>query len=162
MQHQGYLEPHTCIAAWDLDGVLRVWASNKARFLLRDELARVLGLDQDRVIVAPTYVGGDFGGKGSAMEAPLAALLSRASGGRTGGHCAECLRGIDRRQSPPRFTAITVRSGLSRDGRILARHVSAVFDGGAYAGYKPIPGGNLAGRFWSVGPYTHRACALGE
>jgi CO/xanthine dehydrogenase Mo-binding subunit len=153
MQHQGYLEPHTCVAAWGTDGVLHVWASNKAPFLLRDELARILGLEPRRVIVEPTYVGGDFGGKGSAMEAPLAALLSRASGGRP---VQLALSGVEEltAANPRHASWITVRSGLSRDGRILARHVSAVFDGGAYAGYKPIPGGNLAGRFWSVGPYT--------
>jgi CO/xanthine dehydrogenase Mo-binding subunit len=153
MQHQGYLEPHTCLAAWSADGVLRVWASNKAPFLLRDELARVLGLEQERVIVEPTYVGGDFGGKGSAMEAPLAALLSRASGGRP---VLIALSGFEEltAANPRHASRITVRSGLRRDGRIGAREVSAVFDGGAYAGYKPIPGGNLAGRFWSVGPYT--------
>jgi CO/xanthine dehydrogenase Mo-binding subunit len=153
MQHQGYLEPHTCLAAWGVDGALRVWASNKAPFLLRDELARVLGLEADRVIVEPTYVGGDFGGKGSAMEAPLAALLSRASGGRP---VLIALSGFEELSAtnPRHASRITVRSGLGRDGRILARHVSAVFDGGAYAGFKPIPGGNLAGRFWSVGPYT--------
>lgn len=153
MQHQGYLEPHTCLVAWGADGVLHVWASNKAPFLLRDELARVFGLEPQRVIVEPTYVGGDFGGKGSAMEVPLAALLSRASGGRA---VQMALSGVEEltAANPRHASRITVRSGLSRDGRIVARHVRAVFDGGAYAGHKPIPGGNLAGRFWSVGPYA--------
>jgi CO/xanthine dehydrogenase Mo-binding subunit len=153
MQHQGYLEPHTCVAAWGSDGVLRVWASNKAPFLLRDELARVVGMEPHQVVVEPTYVGGDFGGKGTAMDVPLAALLSRASGGRP---VQMALSGVEEltAANPRHASRITIRSGLSRDGRILARHVSAVFDGGAYAGYKPIPGGNLAGRFWSVGPYT--------
>ncbi|HEY2594798.1 MAG TPA: xanthine dehydrogenase family protein, partial [Chloroflexota bacterium] len=152
MQHQGYLEPHTCLAAWGGDGVLRVWAANKAPFLLRDELARVLGLESGQVIVEPTYVGGDFGGKGSAMEAPLAALLSRTSGGRA---VAMALSGADEltAANPRHASRISVRTALCRDGRIAARHVSATFDGGAYAGHKPIPGGNLAGRFWSVGPY---------
>jgi CO/xanthine dehydrogenase Mo-binding subunit len=151
-QHQGYLEPHTCLAVYEPHGMLRVWASNKAPFLLRDELARVLGLPTERVVVEPTYVGGDFGGKGTAMEIPLAALLSRAAAGRP---VRVVLSGVEELQSanPRHRSEIAVRSGLARDGRLVARHVSAVFDGGAYAGYKPIPGGNLAGRFWSVGPY---------
>jgi CO/xanthine dehydrogenase Mo-binding subunit len=152
MQHQGYLEPHTCLAAYGPDGVVRVWASNKAPFLLRDELARVLDLPKEQVIVEHTYVGGDFGGKGSAMEIPLAALLSHAAGGRP---VRVVLSGVDELSAanPRHGSEIVVRSGLNRDGRIVARHVSAVFDGGAYAGFKPIPGVNLAGRFWSVGPY---------
>ncbi|HYW88265.1 MAG TPA: molybdopterin cofactor-binding domain-containing protein, partial [Chloroflexota bacterium] len=117
MQHQGYLEPHTCAAAWGTDGVLHVWASNKAPFLLRDELARVLGLEPGLVIVEPTYVGGDFGGKGSAMEVPLAALLSRASGGRP---VQMALSGVEELTSanPRHASEIIVRSGLTGDGRI--------------------------------------------
>src|SRR5207253_463508 len=56
IQHQGYLEPHACMVVYQPDGTLRVWASNKAPFLLRDELARVLDLPPERVIVEPTYV----------------------------------------------------------------------------------------------------------
>lgn len=152
VQHQGYLEPHTCLVVDEPNGQLRVWASNKAPFLLRDELARVLGVPVERLVVEPTYVGGDFGGKGTAMEIPLAALLSKAASGRP---VRIVLSGVEELQSanPRHRSDIMVRSGLNRDGCLVARHVSAVFDGGAYAGYKPIPGGNLAGRFWSVGPY---------
>lgn len=152
LQHQAYLEPHSCLAHFEPDGTLRVWASNKAPFLLRDELARLLDLPPERVIVAPTYIGGDFGGKGSAMEIPLAALLSRAAGGRPVRIILSSVEELTA-ANPRHPSTIVVRSGLNRDGRIVARHVSAVYDGGAYAGYKPIPGGNLAGRFWSVGPY---------
>jgi xanthine dehydrogenase molybdenum-binding subunit len=55
--------------------------------------------------------------------------------------------------NPRHASSVRVKTGLRRDGRLVARTVRVVFDGGAYAGYKPIPGGNLAGRFWSVGPY---------
>jgi CO/xanthine dehydrogenase Mo-binding subunit len=150
-QHQGYLEAHSCLVDWAADKV-RAWASNKAPFLLRDELARVLEVEPEQVVVEPTYVGGDFGGKGSAMDIPLAAFLSRASGRPV----RMVLSGFEELTAAnPRHAAhITVRSGLRRDGRLVARSVRVVFDGGAYAGYKPIPGVNLAGRFWSVGPYA--------
>ncbi len=151
MQHQVYIEPHTCLVWSQPDGAVHVWASNKAPFLLRDELARVLSLPPEQIVVESTYVGGDFGGKGSAMDVPLAYLLSKASGRPVrmvlGG--AEELTAAN-----PRHAAwITIRSGVKRDGRLLARDVRAVFAGGAYAGYKPIPGVNLGGRFWSAGPY---------
>jgi CO/xanthine dehydrogenase Mo-binding subunit len=151
MQHQGYLEPQACLASFDPDGVLRVWASNKAPFLLRNELARILDLPAEQIVVEPTFVGGDFGGKGTAMEVPLAALLARASRRPV----RIVLSGIEEFTSAnPRHAAeITIRSGLTRDGCILARDIRVLFDGGAYAGYKPIPGGNLAGHFWSAGPY---------
>src|SRR5207302_4909518 len=111
-----YLEPHACLVVYQPDGTLRVWASNKAPFLLRDELARVLDLPPERVIVEPTYVGGDFGGKGSAMEIPLAALLSRAAGGRP---VRMVLSGVEALSAAnPRHRAeIVVRRGVIRDGR---------------------------------------------
>jgi CO/xanthine dehydrogenase Mo-binding subunit len=151
MQHQGYLEPQACVAAYDADGVLHIWASNKAPFLLRTELARILDLPLDRVVVEPTFVGGDFGGKGTAMEIPLAAHLARASKRPV----RMVLSGIEEFTSAnPRHAAvISIRSGLSRDGCIVARDIRVLFDGGAYAGYKPIPGVNLAAHFWSAGPY---------
>jgi CO/xanthine dehydrogenase Mo-binding subunit len=151
MQHQGYLEPQACVASFGADGVVRVWASNKAPFLVRNEVARILQLPPEQIVLEPTYVGGDFGGKGSAMEIPLAVLLSKA-GGRP---VRLVLAGAQEfTAGNPRHAAdITIRSALTRDGRILARDIRMLFDGGAYAGYKPIPGVNLAAHFWSAGPY---------
>ena len=151
MQHQGYLEPQACLAAFDDGGVLHIWASNKAPFLLRTELARILDLAPESIVVEPTYVGGDFGGKGTAMEIPLAAHLARASG-----HPVRIvLSGVEEFTSAnPRHAAeITIRTALTPDGCMLGRDIRVLFDGGAYAGYKPIPGVNLAANFWSAGPY---------
>jgi CO/xanthine dehydrogenase Mo-binding subunit len=49
-------------------------------------------------------------------------------------------------------TAITIRLGLTRDGKILAKHVQAYWDTGAYADCGP----NVAqkGGFGAVGPYA--------
>ena len=160
MQHQGYLEPQACLADFDTEGVLHVWASNKAPFLLRNELARILDLPVERIVVEPTYVGGDFGGKGSAMEIPLAAYLSRASGRPV----RITLSGVEEFTSAnPRHAAeVIIRSGLSRDGCLLARDVRVVFDGGAYAGYKPIQGVNLAGELLVGRAVSHAPRALGS
>ena len=104
---------------------------------MRNEVARILDLPAEQIVVEPTFVGGDFGGKGTAMEIPLAAHLARASGRPV----RIVLSGIEEFTSAnPRHAAeITIRSGLTRDGCILARDIRVVFDGGAYAGYKPIP-----------------------
>jgi len=152
MQHQGYIEPQACTVAIDGDGIVRVWASNKAPFLVRNELARILDLPPELIVVEPTSVGGDFGGKGSAMDVPLAVLLARASDRPV----RIVLSGSDEfAAANPRHAAeITIRSGLSATGEIVARDVRLLFDGGAYAGFKPIPGVNLAANFWSAGPYT--------
>ena len=114
MQHQGYLEPQGCLAAFDSDGALHVWASNKAPFLLRNQLARILDLPAEQIVVELTFVGGDFGGKGTAMEVPLAAHLARASGRPV----RILLSGVEEFTSAnPRHAAeITSRSGRRATG----------------------------------------------
>lgn len=151
MQHQGYVEPHTCIVSCEPDGTVRVWASNKSPFVLRDQLARQFGLDQSAVVVEWAYVGGDFGGKGSLMELPTAYVLSRA----TARPVKIVLSTVEEfTAANPRHAAIvTIRTGVSRDGHLHARHVQIVFDSGAYAGYKPLPGGVLPASHWSAGVY---------
>src|SRR5262249_1632756 len=80
VQHQTYLEPHACLAEVDATGVVHVWASNKAPAPLRRTVARALDFPLERVVVHPVYVGGDFGGKGSFMNAPHCALLAVRTG----------------------------------------------------------------------------------
>src|SRR5438309_2140736 len=83
------------------------------------------------------------GGKGSPMHVPLAYFLSRAAKRPV----RIVLSGTEDLQAGnPRHPAwVTIRTGLTRDGQITARHVRAVFASGAYAGYKPIANAELAG-----------------
>ncbi len=140
-QHQGYLEPHSCIVEAQADGGARIWASNKAPFGLRSLLARDLGVQEEAIVIEPMLVGGDFGGKGSPMLIPLAYFLSRASGRPV----RLVLNWREEFQAAnPRHPAwITIRSGVNRDGTLVAREVQAVYAGGAYAGFKPFTSGRL-------------------
>ena len=71
-QHQAYLEPHVCMVELDESGVAHVWASNKAPFLLLDYLRLGMGLQRVELAIHILPLGGDFGGKGSFMDIPLA------------------------------------------------------------------------------------------
>lgn len=150
IQHQGYIEPHGCVVSVEADAV-RVWATTKSPFVLRGLLARDLDLPVERIVVEPTYVGGDFGGKGSPMHAPLAYFLSKA----TGRPVKLILSSVEDMQSgDPRHPAwVTVKTGLMRDGTIVARHIRAIFASGAYAGFKPIANLELAGGHYAHGVY---------
>jgi CO/xanthine dehydrogenase Mo-binding subunit len=151
IQHQGYIEPHSCTVSVEPDGAVRVWASTKSPFVLRGLLARDLDLPPEQIVVEPVYVGGDFGGKGSPMHAPLAYFLSRASGRPV----RLLLSSTDDMQAgDPRHAAwVTIRTGLRRDSTIVARHVRAVFASGAYAGFKPIANAELAAGHYVHGTY---------
>jgi CO/xanthine dehydrogenase Mo-binding subunit len=61
--HQGYLEPQTATAWFDVDDELVVSTSTQAPFMTRDEVASLFGLPVDRVRVRCAPLGGGFGGK---------------------------------------------------------------------------------------------------
>ncbi len=151
IQHQGYLEPHTCLVSVEPNGTIRIWASNKAPFTLKDLLVLDLGLPSEKVVIEPIFVGGDFGGKGSPMLIPLTYFLSKA----TGRPVRIVMDGVSEFMAGnPRHAAwITIRTGLKHNGTIVARHVKMVMDSGAYAGYKPIPYARLWGLHVAAGVY---------
>jgi CO/xanthine dehydrogenase Mo-binding subunit len=80
-------------------------------------------------------VGADFGGKGSPMDIPLCLELSRRTGRpvrMTMSYAEELLAAAPRHAS-----VIGVQVGVSRDGRLQALDVHAVFNGGAYGAFRP-------------------------
>ncbi|MSQ13791.1 MAG: xanthine dehydrogenase family protein molybdopterin-binding subunit [Dehalococcoidia bacterium] len=151
MVHQAYLEPHACLVSADADGSVRVWASNKTPFALRRQLAEATELDDRRIVVHATPVGGDFGGKGSFMDVPLCYFLSRQTRRPVKmvmDYYEEFIAG-----NPRHAGVITIRSGVDRDGNLLARHSVLYFNNGAYGAFKPVPSINLMGAQNAAGTY---------
>ncbi len=73
------IETHSAAANIE-DGRLTVWASTQTPFPLRAELARALGLPQQKVRVITPYLGGGFGGKSANQQAVEAARLAKLTG----------------------------------------------------------------------------------
>ena len=130
----GYIEPHACTVRINGDGRVEIWASNKAPFTLRSRFARDLGLDETNVKVHILPVGGDFGGKTSVVEAPLCYLLAKKTGKpvRMVLEYSEELTAVSHRHP----AAITLRTGVDKEGKLCAMQVRAVFSGGGYAALK--------------------------
>ena len=61
--HQGYIEPHACVAAWNSDGQAQIWASSQGHFMIRELTAAILKIPQANIRVTPLEIGGGFGGK---------------------------------------------------------------------------------------------------
>src|SRR5216683_1304058 len=159
IQHQGYLEPHTCTVEIDDRGVAHIWASNKAPLLLARYLREGLGLQRDQLEMHLLPLGGDFGGKGSFMDIPLTYFLARASARPVKmamTYPEELMAG-----NPRHAATILVRTGVSKDGRIVARWVRGYFASGGYAAFKPSTDTTLPGfKRGAIGPYdipVHRA-----
>jgi carbon-monoxide dehydrogenase large subunit len=151
LDHQGYLEPHAGLVAIDDDGRVQVWASNKMPFRLKELLSHALRLPPERIRVNLTPIGGDFGGKGSLMDLPLAYHLARVTGRPVRmlmRYAEELMAG-----NPRHPAVITMRTGVKKDGRIVARQVKALFNSGAYAAFKPALSVNLGGTSMGAGVY---------
>ena len=149
MVEHAYMEPHAAIAMWDSTNRLTVWSTLGRIFLVRGDLARVLNTPINRVRVVCTQVGGCFGGKNEITLEPILALLARKT--------KRPVKGVYTRKEE--FLSSTKRhpfvmdyiSGVSRSGRILARKVRLVADGGAYASWSDTTVGKAA--ILSSGPY---------
>ena len=143
------LEPHAAIADWDPNGRLTVWSTLGRITLGRADLARTLKLPMSRIHVIATIVGGNFGGKNEITQEPVLALLSKKAG--------RPVKGVFTRGEE--FTSTTTRhpfimdykTGVTRDGRILARKVRLVLDGGAYCSFSETTLGKAC--ILASGPY---------
>lgn len=149
LMHQGYIEPHACVVYVDDSGRAQVWANNKGPFMLRDQLAAVWDMPREQIRVNPTSIGGDFGGKGSFMDVPVCYYLAL--------HAQRPVKMVmdytqELMAANPRHPAhITLKTGISRDGRIVAHQARIVFNSGAYGAFKPRV--FLRGADHSGGPY---------
>ncbi len=141
--HQGYLEPQSCVVDYRTDGTLTVWATNKSPYRLRDVLAKVFSLDPQKIEIMPTILGGDFGGKGAPGDAPLCTALSILMNRpiKMTLRYGDDLLSTDGRHG----SEIRVRLGIDGEGKLLGGIVEALLDGGAYAGFKPVQTVNLHG-----------------
>jgi len=139
------------VVAAEPGGAAQVWASNKTPFALRRQLAEAIELDEQRIVVHTMPLGGDFGGKGSFMDVPLCYFLSREAGRPVKmvmDYYEEFIAG-----NPRHAGVITIRSGVDRDGQLVARHSVLYFSSGAYGAFKPVPSVNLFGAQNAAGTY---------
>jgi CO/xanthine dehydrogenase Mo-binding subunit len=141
--HQGYIEPHAYLARVDAAGGVQIFAPNKMPKRSQELLAPLFDLPIEAVDFNPTFIGGDFGGKGSLMDAPaIIALAQRAR--RPVKYVATYAE--DLAAANPRHSGvIRIKSGLAADGRIIARQALVLWDAGAYGGFKPSPAVSVGG-----------------
>jgi CO/xanthine dehydrogenase Mo-binding subunit len=136
-QEHVYLETQGMIAYLEGD-VLVVKGSMQCPYYVVKALQHALARDESevRVIQAPT--GGGFGGK---EEFPSHIALHAALLGLKSGRPVKLIydRGEDMAATTKRHPALVRhRTGLARDGRLLAQDIEVVIDGGAYVTLSPV------------------------
>jgi CO/xanthine dehydrogenase Mo-binding subunit len=131
-QEQLYIEPNGVIAMAEDDGIT-VYGSMQCPYYVHKALRVLFDLPGEKVRVIQTETGGGFGGKEEypSMIAGHAALLAKKSG-----RPVKLIydRGEDMLATTKRHPSIVRhRTGVTREGRLTAMDIDAVFDGGAYA-----------------------------
>jgi CO/xanthine dehydrogenase Mo-binding subunit len=151
LAHQAYLEPHSVVVAVDGSDQIDIWASCKAPFRVKSHLSRQLEIPKEKIRVHVVAVGGDFGGKGALMDIPICYQLAKASGRpvKMVMTYAEELQAGDPRHS----SVIRIKSGVKKDGTLVAREAEVIFNSGAYAAFKPGDPPNLGGATFTNGVY---------
>lgn len=133
--HPGYTEPRVATADWDANGNVTVWCNTQLPFDTQNTLAEILDLPAARVRVTVPGIGGGFGGKLRIGVEHFAALLARKT--------ARPVRVISTSEEeltsalPRQATVVLLKTGVDRDGHLLARSGKIIVDCGAYAGSGP-------------------------
>ncbi len=127
------LETRGAIGRLDDDGRLVIRTSTQVPFLVRDELAYILGLDRDRIRVHAARVGGGFGGKQELFCEDLVALGVL----RTGRPVAyELSRREEFERTAVRHPMrVSVTLGADEHGILTAMDVDVLSDTGAYGNH---------------------------
>jgi CO/xanthine dehydrogenase Mo-binding subunit len=132
MVHQGYLEPHAVLAEWDHHGHLTLYASTQGSFNTRTEVADVLGIEENRIKVIPVECGGGFGGKIRALCEPITAILARKTG-RPVRYVMTRREELEAGMPAPQVI-IRLKTGVKRDGTLMAIEGETVLESGAFSG----------------------------
>ena len=78
--HQGYIEPHACLANVREDGQAELWCTTQGHFVVRAHCAKLLGWEISKLRVTASEIGGGFGGKTVVYLEPIALALSKKTG----------------------------------------------------------------------------------
>jgi CO/xanthine dehydrogenase Mo-binding subunit len=144
------LEPHSSLATWDANGRVTIYSTLGRITLGRADVARTLAMPMSRVRIVATIVGGNFGGKNEITTEPVVALLAKKTG-----RPVKCTF-----TRPEEFISSTTRhplimdykTGVTKQGKILARKIRLVLDGGAYCSWSETTLGKAC--ILSAGPYN--------
>ena len=134
-QYHVDIQTRCCIADWD-GGRLTVYEASQGVWNVKRELAKSLGLEEDRVRVVVQNMGGGFGSKAGAQRVVhYAARLAMLAGRPVR---LELTRPEEFLSHPRRYAGeVTMRLGARRDGTLTAIDAEIVLDigsGSLYAG----------------------------
>ncbi len=133
MVEHAHLEPHAAVAEVSPQGEITVWSAVQRPFLIAIDLGKILQKPMNMIRVISTAIGGGFGGKNEITMEPFICLLAMKTG--------KPVKMVYTREEE--FRATTVRhpyitkykTGVKKDGTLVARQVEIISDCGAYVSW---------------------------
>jgi len=130
--HQGYIEPHACVASYSPDGTAEMWVCTQGHFDFRAQCAGILGMDVAKLRVTSSEIGGGFGGKTHLWIEPVTLALSRKANRPV--KLVMTRDEVFRASGPTSATSIDIKMGVTKDGTITAALAELRYTSGPYAG----------------------------
>ena len=132
-QHS-FLETHACIASVEPGGRITVWATTQNPFVVRTQLANIFKLPVSKVRVIVPYLGGGYGGKVYPKIEPITVALAQIA--------RRPVRIVLTREEvfytiTKHAAIIRMKTGVKKDGTLVARECEIHLDTGAYAEIGP-------------------------
>lgn len=155
MIYQYAMEPHTAVARVTPAGIT-LWSSSAHPFLVRSELAHMFHLPHAKVEVIVPFVGGAYGSKSYFKIEPLAVAMARKTGGRP----VRLVQSVTEAMLTTRrhSARVRIKTGVKRDGSLVAREAEVLLDTGAYADNGPRVAKRAISRM--LGPYKLDHCKV--
>ena len=130
-------EPYAVLASCDSDGNLEIWTPNASPHTKAKALSNLLQKPLSKVKVRKVYTGGAFGGRSDIFPGEFIAALLAMEAGRP-------VKLVYTREES--FTSVRqvhsmvvdLKTGVAKDGKLLANEIKVVMDGGAYSSTGPI------------------------
>jgi len=130
-------EPYAVVARFDMDGNLEIWMPNAGPHMKSKPLANALKIPLHKVRVRKIAIGGAFGGRSEIAPGDyICALLAQKTRRPVKIAYTREENTIATRQGHATIT--TIKTGVDRHGRVVARDVTCYMDGGAYSSTGPI------------------------
>ncbi|MBL6691403.1 MAG: xanthine dehydrogenase family protein molybdopterin-binding subunit [Pseudomonadales bacterium] len=140
--HQGYIEPHACLATVGPDGSGELWVTTQGHFTYRNVCATLLGMDIAKLKVTSSEIGGGFGGKTHVWIEPVALALARKANRPV--KMVMSREEVFKGSGPTCASSMDVKIGAKKDGTITSAFIECRYSDGAFPGIWGMLGGMTA------------------
>ena len=142
------MEPHSVIAHYDDNDEITVWSSAQHPFQVRSDISKIFKVPPSKVRLIINYLGGGYGSKSYTKFEPLALALARKAKQpvRICNSVGESMVTVRRHGA-----RVRIKTGVKRDGTIMAREAEIYLDTGGYDDNGPQVTARSATRV--LGPY---------